>query len=254
MDAVNAKGVKKKYVLAAKEGVKEFQVLDGVTLHARPGEFVGVLGPNGCGKSTLLRMLAGLEEPDEGAISVFGKSAQESRVGYVPQHTAGALLPWLNGLHNIAFGNEGAVEKTRQVVAEFGLEKYAHAFPHQLSGGLKQLFAIARSVLFEPDVFLMDEPFSALDYQNKLLVEERLLALREAGNTAVIVSHDIEPTVLLCDRIVVLSEKPARVKALVSVGLPAGRLLETRFTPEFNSVSKRIFDLLRGAKGEGVRN
>lgn len=243
MEALSIRNVSKTYALKQKD---KLSILDGISLDVKKGEFVGIIGPNGCGKTTLLKLIIGIEQPDSGSVSVLGKNPEEEKLGYVPQHTECALYPWLTVTENIAFADSQdgsclASEKLR----EFGIEDYAHAYPYQLSGGIKQLVALARATSIS-DIFLFDEPFNALDYRNRYLVEKTFLKLRDGRNSAVLVSHDIESTVLLCDKIVVLSEKPTCIKAFLSLNFPGKRDHNTRFSSGFNRTLKQIYELLRG--------
>ena len=248
MDAVSVKDVTKKYSMEQDGAGKEITVLDRVSLKVRKGESVGILGPNGCGKTTLLKLIVGVEKPDAGSIIVSGKAPEDARVGYVPQHNSGSLYPWFTAVENVAFADAlhpAAICRASNKLAEFGLGEYATAYPYQLSGGLKQLVAIARATIGS-NVFLFDEPLNALDHQNRVLVEQVFLKLRGEGSTILLVSHDIESTVLLCDKIVVLSEKPTCIKAVLPVNLPEERDSETRFSPAFNLISHQVFQTLKG--------
>lgn len=252
--SLSMKNVSKGFKLS--NASKPLLVLNNVSLQAKKGEFVGILGPNGCGKTTLLRMIAGIEKPDNGLISVFGKKPEDSRIGYVAQHSDGPLFPWFSALDNLAFvkksRNNESSTRALNALQNFGIAHYANAFPYQLSGGIKQLVSIARAAFFEPDVFLLDEPFNALDYQNRFLVENALLKLREADATAFMVSHDIESIVLLCDKIIVLSEKPSNIRMLFPVNLLKKRNSEMKFLPEFASISKQVFNALRETENETI--
>ena len=185
--------------------------LQAVSLEIPQGEFVSLLGPSGCGKSTLLAMLAGLDAPTDGRTTV------EGRVGMVFQEAA--LFPWRSIRDNVAFGlemqgvsrterNERAADLLRRV----HLSRFANAFPHELSGGMRQRAAIARALATEPDVLLMDEPFGSLDAQTRSLLQEELLTLWQgSGRTVVFVTHSLDEALLLSDRIVLLSARPGRV-------------------------------------------
>ncbi|MBI5636160.1 ABC transporter ATP-binding protein [Candidatus Micrarchaeota archaeon] len=250
MDAVVIKDLKKSFSNTSSRTETKLCVLDGLSFKVKKGEFVGVIGPNGCGKTTLLKLLVGAQEPDEGEITLFGKSAENTRVGFVPQHVVISLYPWFTARQNIAFADsfdEKALEKANAKLSEFNLEKYADYYPYQLSGGLKQLVNIARATL-NSELFLFDEPFNALDYQNRLLVEQAFLKLKNGVNTALMISHDVESVVLLCDKIIVLSDKPTKIKAVLPVNLPAKRDANTRFTPAFNLVLSQVYSLLRAGE------
>ncbi len=249
---VSVRNLKKAYSGRAGKRSLDVGVLGGISFEVRRGDFVAIMGPNGCGKTTLLKTLMGFERQDSGSVSIFGKAPRDARMGYMPQNTSQSLYPWLTSLDNVAFAHprhdrEGAMEKLR----EWGIPEYAGSYPHELSGGLKQLVSIARATFFGPDVFLLDEPFNSLDYQNRFLVEKRLLALRDGRNTAIMISHDIESAVLLCDRIIVLSEKPARIRATLPVPLAGKRTIESRFTPEFESASRMVFEILQSGPAAG---
>ena len=249
MDAVFAHRLGKTYRQG--QSGKELKVISDLSLGIRKGDFAGLLGPNGCGKTTFLKMVAGIENPDQGSIKVCGRAAEDARIGYVPQQAESSLYPWLSCLENVAFAGvspEKAETDAMQKLEEFGIGNYANAYPYQLSGGIRQLVSIARAALFRPDVFVLDEPLNALDYENRMLVEKTLLGLREKGATAIIVSHDIDSTVLLCDKIFVMSEKPSSIKALLPVSLPEKREIGSKFLPEFTQISKQVFNVLGGEK------
>lgn len=252
---ISVRNLKKGYNAKNRNRSFGINVLDGISIEIRKGDFIAVIGPNGCGKTTLLKILMGFEKPDSGLISIFGKTPEEARIGYMPQNTIQSLYPWFSSLENVAFAHpaknkEDAMEK----LSEWGISQYANSYPYELSGGLRQLVSIARATFFEPDIFLLDEPFNSLDYQNCFLVEDRLLSLRNGENTAIMVSHDIESAVLLCDKVVVLSEKPTRIKAMLRILLPEKRTLESRFTPEFELISRSVFEILTDYNAYGSKN
>lgn len=247
MQAISIREVTKQFQLNRSRNEPALRVLEKISLSVKKGEFVGIIGPNGCGKSTLFKLILGLEKPDSGEITVLGKKPDSVRIGYVPQHSAGSLFPWFTTSQNMAFAVEankgGSVQLVEQRLEEFGVLQYANAFPYQLSGGFKQLASVARATLCS-DIFLLDEPFNGLDFQNRLAVEKKLFSMRNGKNTVLLVSHDIESTLLLCDKIMLLSEKPTRIKAVLSVPLPSQRSHQSRFHPEFQRILNEIYSVL----------
>jgi NitT/TauT family transport system ATP-binding protein len=209
------------------------EALAGVDLELRPAEFVSLIGPSGCGKSTLLRLLAGLEAPSSGAIRYAGGAGRPHNA-LVFQELA--LLPWLSVIDNVAFGLEaqGMPKAERHAraadaLAQFGLGQFGRHFPHELSVGMRQRAALARALLRDPLLLLMDEPFSAVDAQSRLVLQEELLRIwKDHQKTVVFVTHDIEEAVLLGDRVVVMTGRPGRIRASVEVPLPRPRDLRDR--------------------------
>ena len=238
-------------------GREPLLVLSDVGLEVGDGEFVGIIGPSGCGKTTLLKMLAGLEPWDQGEILVDG----------VPLRGAGpdrrmvfqdfALLPWRNVLQNVEFGLEvkgvpkrDRRERSLEVLAQAGLAGFENFFPHQLSGGMQQRVGLARALAMRPKVLLLDEPLSSLDAQTRrALIGDFVELVEQAGQGAILVTHDMEEVVMMCDRVIVLSSGPARVKRVIDVGrfFPrprAGVLEEIRRRPEFSELVEEIWSEL----------
>ncbi len=205
-------------------------VLDDIELSAAPGEFVALLGPSGCGKSTLLRLVAGLDRPRAGSVTVDGaaiKGPDPSRVLVFQDPT---LYPWRTVWRNAALGLEaqGLLKSQRPKVDEalrlVGLESFADAYPHQLSGGMAQRAALARALVNEPRLLLLDEPLGKLDSLTRMTMQGELVRLWQRANfTALLVTHDIEEALLLAGRVVVFSDRPARIKATVINDLPYPR-------------------------------
>lgn len=202
-------------------------VLDGISLHVRPREFVCVLGPSGCGKTTLLHLLAGFQKTSSGRILVSGEvvTGPGPKRAMVFQHSA--LFPWFSVAGNIGYGlRDGKGERVKELLRLVGLEEFADAYPHQLSGGMRQKVALARALALDPDVLLMDEPFAAIDTFNRERLQDELLRIRGAlGCTIVFVTHNIQEAVYLADRVVVLSWRPARIilQQLVEIPVPRRR-------------------------------
>jgi NitT/TauT family transport system ATP-binding protein len=229
------------------------RVLSDIDLHVAPGEFVCIVGASGSGKSTLLDLIAGLKAPTGGTIGWDGEpvAGPGPERGLVCQ--TGELFPWRTVAGNVAFGLEllpiSKAERARRVawyLEEVGLTAYAAALPGRLSGGQRQRVAIARALACEPYVLLLDEPFGALDVQTK---QDMQVFLRQVwldtGTTVVMVTHDVEESVFLGQRVVVLASDPGRVAAEIPVGLPAERTIATRRTPEFLALRGEIEDLVR---------
>lgn len=222
-----------------------------IQLRVEPGEFVCLVGPSGCGKSTLLRIIAGLVEPTRGTVR-FDRSESQPRVAMVPQDHA--LFPWMTLVDNVGFGLEadgvGKAQRrqaAKDLLDQLGLGEFAMAYPHELSGGMQQRGAIARALLSDPRVLLMDEPFSALDAQSKLALQDELQRLwGELGQTVVYVTHDIEEAVMLGDRVLVMSGRPGHIDQEVTVSLLRPRDLSDRSDPEVKAKAWSIWKSIEG--------
>lgn len=205
--------------------------LDGVSFDVAPEEFVAIIGPSGCGKSTLLEIICGLQSADAGWIEIDGRRAESpgKQVAYMPQ--ADLLFPWRRTLDNIILPQivqgvpkKEAEAKARKWLPLFGLEDFERAYPGQLSGGMRQRAALLRTFLTERDIVALDEPFGALDSQTRRRLQEWLAGLHgELGRTILLVTHDVEEAILLADRVIVLSSRPARVVEEIEVALPRPR-------------------------------
>jgi NitT/TauT family transport system ATP-binding protein len=227
-------------------------VLDNVSLTLRSGEIVGLLGRSGCGKSTLLRIVAGLITPSKGDVSYLGAPVTGPAPGVAMVFQSFALFPWLSVLDNVEIGlrtkGVGAEEARRRALAAIdtiGLDGFESAFPKELSGGMRQRVGFARGLVVEPNILLMDEPFSALDVLTAETLRTDLLDLWVEGRmptkSILMVTHNIEEAVLMCDRIVVLSSNPGRIAAEIKVDLPHPR---NRLDPEFRQLVDKIYGLM----------
>lgn len=224
-------------------------------LHIAPGEFVSVVGPTGCGKSTLLNVGAGLLEPSSGSVKVFGEPLRgiNRRAGYMFQ--AEALMPWYSAIDNVIAGLQfrGMEEREARALGEewlarVGLRGFGDRYPHQLSGGMRKRVALAQTLILDPDIILMDEPFSALDIQTRQLMENELLELWNAKKKAVLfITHDLDEAIAMSDRVIVLSAGPAThpIGEFV-IDLPRPRdVAEIRIHPRFVELHGQIWSVLR---------
>ncbi len=227
------------------------RALGGVNLEVRDREFFGIIGPTGCGKTTLLHIMARLDSATTGTVEYLGEQHAKSPVSMVFQDAS--LMPWRTVEENVPLGAEFRNEQPSvyRRISQFFLEvvrllDFAGARPHELSGGMKQKVAIARALANDPEVILMDEPFANLDAQTRLLMREELLRIWERDKkTVVLVTHNIEEAVMLCDRIAVLSARPALVKEIVTVDIPRPRTMKSMREPDFARCTEKIWDLLR---------
>jgi NitT/TauT family transport system ATP-binding protein len=233
---------------------KSFTALHDLDLTVAAGEFVAVVGPTGCGKSTTLALISGLEPPSLGTVRVFGEPVKSvgRSVGYVFQRDA--VFPWKNVLENVAMGprfrgadTEKANTEAREWIARVGLSGFERYYPHQLSGGMRKRVALAQTLINQPRVLLMDEPFSALDVQTRALMENELLDLwASTGASVVFVTHDLEEAIGLADRVVVITAGPGTVKGTYRVDLPRPRnIAEVRFQPRFIEIYEEVWKDLR---------
>lgn len=210
---------------AFNRGGESFLALDDVSFEVREREFVSIVGPSGCGKTTLLRMAAGLEFPSDGKVKVGGREVTQPGPDRAVVFQQFALFPWKTVSENIGFGLKckGASRRSRdEVISRYielmGLTGYENAFPHQLSGGMQQRVAIARSYALDPDVLLMDEPFGALDAQTRVVMQEELIKLSRINpRTVLFITHSVEEAVYLSDRVVVLTGRPGRIKEIIDI-------------------------------------
>ena len=229
------------------------QALADVNLTVREGEFVCMLGPSGCGKSTILNLVAGFLAPTSGEVVVAGApvAGPSPDRGVVFQEAT--LFPWLSVWDNVTFGPRmrklprSAYEHTaRQYVAHVGLAGFEHHLPLQLSGGMQQRAALARVLVNNPDVLLMDEPFGALDAQTRLIMQELLLKLWDAERkTVLFITHDIEEAILLADRICIMTARPGRIKQIIAVALPRPRGYGMIASPAFIDLKRQVLELIR---------
>lgn len=237
------------------------EVLRDATLEVGRGEFVAIVGPSGCGKSTLLNAIADLLDPAEcavtGAIRVDGQDARhrsrrDSNLGYVFQRDA--LLPWRTIAENIQLGllirgmpEKARNDRTRELIDMAGLTGFEGYYPHRVSGGMRQRAALVRTLAYDPQVILMDEPFGALDAQNRMLLQSELLRIWQlTPRTILFVTHDLAEAIVLAQRVVVVSRRPGSFKAIYNVDLPYPRdSFQLRGTPEFARLETEIWRSLR---------
>jgi NitT/TauT family transport system ATP-binding protein len=249
--AIELRDVTKRFLTPAG---KAFTAIHNINMSVAPGEFVAVVGPTGCGKSTTLGLISGLERASEGSVQVMGEPVEgiDSRIGYVFQ--SDAVFPWKNVLNNVSTGPQfrgqsktEARKKAHEWIARVGLTGFEDRYPHQLSGGMRKRVALAQTFINEPQILLMDEPFSALDVQTRALMEDELLTLWSSLKSSVVfVTHDLEEAIALSDRVCVLTAGPATVKGIYTIDLPRPRKVEEiRFEPRFVELYQRIWEDLR---------
>lgn len=228
----------------------EMPALTNISFSLDKGDFVAIVGPSGCGKSTLLSIISGLLTPEKGLIKINGKYLRESttNIGYMLQHDE--LFEWRTIYHNVLLGLEiqhmmSAKTKARahELLDSYGLRQFENAHPSELSGGMRQRVALIRTLVLEPDILLLDEPFSALDYQTRLTVGDDIgQIIRKENKTALLVTHDLSEAISLADRIIVLSKRPASIIQTIPLvfDLPFDTPLNRRNAPEF----KTYFNLI----------
>ncbi len=250
MDKVTLVGVYMTYV--NKSG--EIPALADVHLNVKAEEFVSLLGPSGCGKSTVLSLIAGMLRPTRGQILIDGEpvAGTSPKIGYMLQHDH--LLEWRNIRHNVYLGLEvrGLADKEHcrhadELLIRYGLGGFMNRYPSELSGGMRQRAALARTLALEPEVVLLDEPFSALDYQTRLLLEEEVATiLKQERKTVILVTHDIAEAIAMSDRIIVLSARPGTVKAEYTIKLSGKNdsPFAARQAPEFREYFREIWSVL----------
>src|ERR1700694_1733789 len=229
-----------------------FEALAPVTLSIPQGRFVSLIGPSGCGKSTIFNIIAGLLEPTGGRVLIDGMDATGTigRVGYMLQKDL--LLPWRTVLDNVILGMEiqgvplrQARQRALPLLARYGLSRVEHLYPSSLSGGMRQRAALLRTLLFDTDVILLDEPFGALDAQTKLQMQEWLMRLwSDFGKTVLFVTHDVEEAIYLSDEVHVMGTRPGCILESIPIMLPRPRVRTSSLTPEFIAIKERCLNLL----------
>lgn len=249
--------------LIYKDNGKEFHALNGVSFSVNEGEFVSLIGSSGCGKSTTLGVLSGLNNPSDGTFLIDGKEIKGPGPdrGVVFQHYS--LFPWMTARGNVSFGLRHANQKfskkdieslSQEYLIKVGLEGFENKYPYQLSGGMQQRVAIARTLAMQPDILLMDEPFGAVDAKNKIVLQDLLLELlhqEEKRKTIVFVTHDVDEAILLSDRVLFMSNKQIEQEIRVSFGRPRKRE-EIYGTDEYRELRSKIMSLFYRDVGERI--
>lgn len=231
---------------------KSFQnqsILENISFTVEKGEFVTLIGPSGSGKSTLFSLIGGLSSPDIGDIQLKQQSILNQRglISYMPQEDT--LFPWRTVLQNILLGQElyGSVDqiKAQEMINKAGLEKFTHAYPHELSGGMKQRVSFIRSLLSPQELLCLDEPFSALDELTRMDMQQWLLSIwKQSNSTILFVTHHIEEALLLSDKIIVLTESPATIKTILQIPFLRPRATSLLLTDEFLTWKKKIVEMV----------
>jgi len=249
--AIELRGATKRFLTPSGD---VFTALRDLDMTVEAGEFCAVVGPTGCGKSTTLALISGLESPSEGEVDVFGQPVKGITAGVGYMFQADAVFPWKTVLENVAAGPRygglsarDARDKARDWIARVGLAGFEDRYPYQLSGGMRKRVALAQSLINEPRILLMDEPFSALDVQTRSLMENELLGLWAASSASVVfVTHDLEEAISLSDRVAVITAGPGTVKSTYRVDLPRPRnVAEIRFQPRFIEIYEEIWKDLK---------
>jgi NitT/TauT family transport system ATP-binding protein len=248
---VNFRDVRRVY----KDGGQAVIALDGIDLAIRPSSFFTILGPSGCGKSTLLNLVAGFDTPTSGQIDVDGRPVgKPSAQRAVVFQDSAALFPWLTVAQNVAFGLKSTGRKAaecRELVADslelVRLSAFADRYPHQLSGGMRQLVAISRVLVLEPKLLLMDEPFAALDAITRLHLQERLVEIWQRTQiTVLFITHSVDEAIVLSDEVAVMSRRPGTIRARLKIDLPRPRSVTST---SFNALKEEALGLLSYSQG-----
>lgn len=233
------------------EPLRETLAVEGLDLDVYRGEFLSIVGPSGCGKTSVLKLLTGLCEPSKGRVEVLGRPPREAlkKVGYMLQRDE--LLDWRTIERNVLLGlevrralNEKTRKKAMDLLKKYGLYDFRAHYPAQLSGGMRQKAALIRTLALEPELLLLDEPFSALDYQTRLILEDEVRSIiKQGGYTAILVTHDIAEAVSMCDRVAVFTGRPASVRSVFNVpltGSALSRRSQPGFAPLFDAIWKEL--------------
>jgi NitT/TauT family transport system ATP-binding protein len=233
---------------------RKMKAVEDISLDIRDSEFICIVGPSGCGKSTLLRMISGLEPVTSGEIRMGGKkiTSPSPEIGFVFQEYT--LFPWRTVAKNVEFGLElkkMPPEEREKVAGKYidmvGLEKFKDSYPHQLSGGMRQRTAIARTLAVNPEILLMDEPFGALDAQTRNILQEQLLDIWNKEKKKVLfVTHNVDEAVFLADRVIIMTARPGRIKEIVEINIPRPRIrTETEVNKVRNVILQSLFEEVR---------
>ncbi len=245
-------------------GPSAVTAVQDVSFDMRPGEFVSIIGPSGCGKSTLFGMIGGLVDGWQGGISVDGAPIRPGSthrdIGMVFQEES--TFPWRTVIENVALPLEGQampkserLDRARHFIGLVGLQGFERRFPHEISGGMRQRTAIARTLAYEPRILMMDEPFGALDEQTRLLLGDTVLRIQqELGQTVLLITHSIAESVQLSDRVLVMTYRPGRLKRFVDIDLPRPRSSEDVGDPRFGKLVAEIWGDLREEATRGLRD
>ena len=248
--AVEARGVSVEYDLSREKST--LIALEDFNLEVREGEFLAIVGPSGCGKSTFLNVVAGLVEPAAGEIKVYGKPVTGPEPDRAVVFQDYALMPWRTVEKNVRFGLEmqGRVDSTtKDKVAHYikmvGLSGFENSYPRELSGGMRQRVGLARALVTEPRLLLMDEPFAAVDAMTREIMQEELTKIvATTGQPIIFITHGVDEAVTLADRIAVVTNRPGRIKEIIEVDLPRPRSRASRQLPEFQALRERVWQLL----------
>ena len=246
---IEIRGAHKEFV----KGERRVVALQSIDLEVAQREFVAILGPSGCGKSTLLNMVAGFDRPSDGSVRVAGEEIVAPAPSRCVVFQEPALFPWLTVMDNVVFGpktrGQPAAEyraRAAQIIEQVGLRGFEASYPAELSGGMRQRVGIARVLIMDPQVLLMDEPFGSLDAQTRTLMQELLLGLwQRHKQTVLFITHDIEEALLLADRVCVMTARPGRIKKSIPVPMPRPRTIELTLSPEFNALRREVLELIR---------
>lgn len=235
------------------QGNASILALDNVSTSVDKGEFVSIVGPSGCGKSTLFNVMAGIMQPGRGTISLKGEdvTSRAGHAGYMLQ--SDLLVPWRTVLGNVTLCKEvegvsrrALRDRAMQLLQRFGLEQFAHRYPTALSGGMRQRAAMIRTILSDKELFLLDEPFGALDAQTRTLMQEWLLDVwTEFKKTIVFITHDIDEAIYLSDRVYIMSARPGRILSDLTIDLKRPRGAELRVDPSYIAIKAQILDVIR---------
>ncbi|MGI6678386.1 MAG: ABC transporter ATP-binding protein [Dehalobacterium sp.] len=233
-------------------GQEKLHVLEDISLQIGQGEIIALLGPSGCGKSTVLNISAGFESPDAGEVLFFNQPVTAPSPQRSVVFQSAVLFPWLTVRQNIAYGlkrkkmsRSRIEEESKKFINLVGLEGFDNYYPHQLSGGMQQRVALARVLILEPQMLLMDEPFAALDYQTRISMQQLLLSISMQLNPSILfVTHDVDEALILADRIYIMSRLPGRIIREIIVPFQKPRSISTLTQQKFMDIKQEIFQLL----------